>query len=95
MSSQGFYITVRTMVSRRLILIGIFNVIMSVAVYFTLKGLLAISPVDGKFQALLYVLICAIVGAVIYGALSLKSGLAQKLFGDRLTRITKKLGFGG
>ena len=83
------------MVSRRLILIGIFNVIMSVAVYFTLKGLLAISPVDGKMQALLYVLICAIVGAVIYGALSLKSGLAQKLFGDRLTRITKKLGFGG
>ena len=84
-----------TMVFRRLILIGIFNVIMIIAVYFTLKGLLAISPVDGKMQALLYVLICAFVGAVIYGALSLKSGLAQKLFGDRLTRITKKLGLGG
>ena len=83
------------MVFRRLILIGIFNVIMLIAVYFTLKGLLAISPVDGKMQALFYVLICAFVGAVVYGALSLKSGLAQKLFGDRLTRITKKLGFGG
>ncbi len=68
---------------------------MFIAVHFTLKGLLAISPVDGKMQALLYVLICAFVGAVIYGALSLKSGLAQKLFGDRLTRITKKLGLGG
>lgn len=83
------------MVLRRIILIAIFNVIMFVAVHFTLKGLLAISPVDGKMQALLYVLICAFVGAVIYGALSLKSGLAQKLFGDRLTRITKKFGFGG
>ena len=83
------------MVLRRIILIGIFNVIMFVAVHFTLKGLLAISPVDGKMQALLYVLICAFVGAVIYGALSLKSGLAQKLFGDRLTKITKKFGFGG
>lgn len=83
------------MVIRRTILIGIFNVIMFVAVHFTLKALLAISPVDGKMQALLYVMICAFVGAVVYGILSLKSGLAQKLFGDRLTRITKKLGFGG
>lgn len=83
------------MVFRRLILIGIFNVIMLVAVQLTLKGLLAISPVGGKMQALLYVLICAFVGAAVYGALSLKSGLAQKLFGDRLTKITKKLGFGG
>lgn len=83
------------MVFRRLILIGLFNVVMLIAVHYTLKGLLAISPVDGKMQALLYVMICAIVGVVVYGALSLKSGLAQKLFGDRLTRITKKLGFGG
>ncbi|MGN7388365.1 putative polysaccharide biosynthesis protein [Sporosarcina sp. SAFN-015] len=83
------------MVFRRLILIGIFNIIMLIAVHFTLKGLLAINPVEGKMQALLYVLICAVVGVVVYGALSLKSGLAQKLFGDRLTKITKKLGFGG
>lgn len=83
------------MVFRRLILIGLFNVVMLIAVHYTLKGLLAISPVDGKMQALLYVMICAIVGVVVYGALSLKSGLAQKLFGDRLTKITKKLGFGG
>ncbi|MCM3712125.1 putative polysaccharide biosynthesis protein [Sporosarcina luteola] len=83
------------MVFRRLILIGIFNVVMFIAVHYTLKGLLAFSPVSGKMQALLYVMICALVGVVVYGALSLKSGLAQKLFGDRLTRITKKLGFGG
>lgn len=81
------------MVFRRLVLIGILNVIMFVAVVLTLKGLTAISPVDGKMQALLYVLICAAVGGIIYGYLSLKTGLAQKLFGKRLTRFTDKLGF--
>ena len=81
------------MVFRRLILIGILNVVMFVAVVFTLKGLTAFSAVDGKMHALLYILICAFVGGVIYGYLSLKTGLAQKLFGKRLTRFTDKLGF--
>ena len=81
------------MVFRRLILIGILNVVMLIAVVFTLKGLTAISPVDGKMHAFLYILICATVGGIIYGYLSLKTGLAQKLFGKRLTRFTDKLGF--
>ncbi|MFD1207162.1 MULTISPECIES: polysaccharide biosynthesis protein [Sporosarcina] len=83
------------MVFRRLILIGIFNLIMWIAIHLTLKGLFAISPVEGKMQALLYILICAAVGAAIYGFLSFKTGLAQKLFGDRLNRILQKFGFGG
>ena len=70
------------MVFRRLILIGILNVVMFVAVVFTLKGLTAISPAEGKIHSFFYILICAIVGAAIYGYLSLKTGLAQKLFGD-------------
>lgn len=81
------------MVFRRLILIGILNLVMYIAVAFTLKGLRAISEADGKMHALLYILVCAVVGAAIYGYLSLKTGLAQKLFGDRLTRLTNKLGF--
>ena len=81
------------MVFRRLILIGVLNFVMFVAVALTLKGLTAISPVDGKMHALLYVLICAMVGVGIYGYLSLKTGLAQKLFGERLTKYTDKLGF--
>ncbi len=80
------------MVFRRLILIAILNIIMFVAVKYTLVGLTAISPADGKMQSLLYIFICAAVGATIYGYLSLKTGLAQKLFGERLTRFTKKLG---
>ncbi|CAM3150159.1 polysaccharide biosynthesis protein [Filibacter tadaridae] len=80
------------MVFRRIILIGIFNLIMFISVFITLKGLTAISVADGKIQALLYIFICAAVGGIIYGYLSLKTGLAQKLFGDRLKRITNKLG---
>lgn len=83
------------MVFRRLTLIVILNAIMFLAVTFTLKGLTAISPVDGKMQSILYILICATVGVAIYGYLSLKTGLAQKLFGERLTRFTSKLGFLG
>jgi hypothetical protein len=66
---------------------------MFVGVYFTLKGLTAFSAVDGKMHALLYILICTLVGGAIYGYLSLKTGLAQKLFGERITRFTDKLGF--
>ena len=83
-----------TMVFRRLILIGILNLVMLVAVVFTLKGLTAISPAEGKIHAFFYILICAVIGAAIYGYLSLRTGLAQKLFGDKLTRLTNKLGFG-
>ena len=72
---------------------SILNFIMFVVVYYLLKGLTAFSAVDGKMHALLYILICAFVGGVIYAYLSLKTGLAQKLFGERLTRFTKKLGF--
>lgn len=82
-------------VVRRVILIGILNLFMLVVVWLTLKGLTAIHPVEGKVQAFFYVLICALVGAVLYGYLALKSGLAQKLFGERLTRWTAKLGVGG
>jgi O-antigen/teichoic acid export membrane protein len=81
------------MVFRRIILIGILNLVMFVGVYFTLKGLTAFSAVDGKMHALLYILICTLVGGAIYGYLSLKTGLAQKLFGERITRFTDKLGF--
>lgn len=81
------------MVFRRLILIGLLNVVMFIIVGLTLKGLTAIGPADSKMHALLYVFICAVVGVVVYGYLSLKTGLAQKLFGERLTRFTDKLGF--
>ena len=83
------------MVIRRLFLILAFNAVMFAGVWLTNKGLnLAHIPV-GRWQALLYVMIGSFVGMVIYGALALKSGLAQQLFGDRLTRIMGRFGLGG
>lgn len=81
------------MVFRRLILIVLLNIVMLISVMLTLKGLNTFSPADDKMQALLYIFICAGVGSVIYGYLSLKTGLAQKIFGARLTKYTDKLGF--
>src|SRR5690606_14840729 len=72
------------MVVRRLILIGILNAIMLAAVLLTLKVLNLFGGADNKIQALLYIFVCAAVGAGVYGYLSLKIGLAQKLFGARL-----------
>ncbi|MEK3933830.1 polysaccharide biosynthesis protein [Sporosarcina sp. FSL W7-1349] len=80
------------MVVRRLILIGILNAIMLAAVLLTLKVLNLFGGADTKMQALLYILVCAAVGAGVYGYLSLKVGLAQKLFGARLKRLTSKFG---
>ena len=83
------------MVIRRLFLILAFNAVMFAGVWLTNKGLnMAHIPV-GRWQALLYVMIGSGVGMVIYGFLALKSGLAQQLFGDRLTRIMRRIGFGG
>lgn len=80
------------LVYRRVLLIVIFNVIMLIPVYFVYYGLHSIMNPESRAQGLLLILICATIGAVIYGFLSLKSGLADRLFGDRLTRFKRKLG---
>lgn len=81
-------------VVRRIILILVFNAVMLASVLLVHKGLYAIHVPAGKLQALLYVLICSGIGAGVYGYLSLRSGLAQKLLGDRITRVTNKLKIG-
>ena len=55
-------------------------------------GLYAIAPADTKLLALLYTMICASVGAAFYAFVSFKLGLAQKLLGERVTRIAAKFG---
>lgn len=80
------------LVKRRLILIGMLNAIMLGSILIVLKLLNMFGVADSKMQALLYIAICAFVGACVYGYLSLKTGLAQKLFGNRLKRLTSKFG---
>ncbi|PID20700.1 cell division protein [Sporosarcina sp. P3] len=83
------------MVIRRLFLILGFNAVMFAGVWLANKGLNMVHIPVGRWQALLYVMIGAGVGMVIYGFLAFKSGLAQQLFGDRLTRMMRRIGLGG
>ncbi|ODV57786.1 cell division protein [Lysinibacillus fusiformis] len=81
------------MVVRRVVLIALLTMAMAISVLFVHKLLeLLMGPVDSKFSALLFSVICAVVGVAVYGFLSLRIGLAQKLLGERLTRIMSKLG---
>lgn len=81
------------LLTRRMILIGGMNAIMAVVVLIVHLVLIFIDPIDGKFDSLLYIIICAAVGAVVYGYMAFRTGLAQKLLGDRITRIASKFGF--
>jgi len=81
------------MVVRRVLLIALLTMAMAISVLIVHKLLeLIMGPVDSKFSALLFSVICAVVGVAVYGFLSLRIGLAQKLLGERLTRIMSKLG---
>jgi len=81
------------MVVRRVVLIALLTMAMAISVLIVHKLLeLLMGPVDSKFSALLFSVICAVVGVAVYGFLSLRIGLAQKLLGERLTRIMSKLG---
>jgi hypothetical protein len=53
--------------------------------------LLFILTPESKFQSLVIIIACAGVGTVIYFYLGLKSGLVNRLFGDRVDQIKRKL----
>jgi len=81
------------MVMRRIFLIMVVNVGMLSLVFIVKWGLEKVFSIDNKFEALLVIIVCASIGAAFYGFVTLRLGLAQKLFGERLTRFTKKIGF--
>ncbi|MEK5147773.1 MULTISPECIES: polysaccharide biosynthesis protein [Psychrobacillus] len=81
------------MVVRRVMLIIIVNVIMLVLVFLVKLGFGQFMTIDTKLEGLLAIIVCAGIGAVFYAFVTLRLGLAQKLFGERLTRFTKKIGF--
>ncbi len=76
---------------RRSLLIVIFAGIMWAGTEIVYKLLLLFFTPASKFQSLLMIIVCAAVGAVIYFYLGLKSGLVNRLFGDRVDRIKRKL----
>ena len=81
------------MVIRRVMLILIVNVAMLVLVFIIKLGLGKFMAIDTKLEGLLAIIVCAGIGAIFYAFVTFRLGLAQKLFGERLTRFTKKFGF--
>ena len=72
-------------------MIVIFAGIMWAGTEIVYKLLLLFLTPESKFQSLLIIIVCAAVGAVIYFYLGLKSGLVNRLFGDKVDRIKRKL----
>lgn len=77
---------------RRITLITLINVAMLIVVVIVRMLLLQIMPAESKFGALLIILIVGTIGGLVYGAIGIRLGIAQKLFGERLTKYTKKFG---
>lgn len=78
----------RTM--RRFIGIASFSIVMFAAVFAAVKlGGLFLSPYQ-RLSAILLSGLAVAVGVLVYGGLSLKTGLAENLLGSRVTRIMQK-----
>lgn len=82
------------MVFRRILLIVSLTLAMAIGVLLAHRGLILLfGEVEGKLSAITYVTVCGAVGVAIYGYLSLRLGLAQKLLGEKITKYSRKLGF--
>ncbi|MEH7502184.1 polysaccharide biosynthesis protein [Neobacillus drentensis] len=79
------------LVWRRSLLIIIFAGLMWAGTEIVYKLLLLFLSPASKGQSVLLIVISAGVGAVIYFYLGLKSGLVNRLFGDRVDKIKQKL----
>lgn len=78
----------RTM--RRFIGIASFSIVMFAAVFAAVKlGGLFLSPYQ-RLSAMLLSGLAVAVGVLVYGVLSLKTGLAENILGSRVTRIMQK-----
>lgn len=81
------------MVVRRIILIVLMNIVMAIAVFAALAGVDLFIDMDTKIHSIFRILIVGAIGGAVYGYLGLKTGIAQKLLGERLTKYTRKFGF--
>ncbi|GHN36622.1 putative polysaccharide biosynthesis protein [Lactobacillus delbrueckii] len=77
-------------IMRRFIGIASFSIVMFAAVFAAVKlGGLFLSPYR-RLSAMLLSGLAVAVGVLVYGVLSLKTGLAEKILGSRVTRIMQK-----
>lgn len=76
---------------RRFIGIALFSIIMFGFVLLVVHiGGLILSPKQ-RISSMILIIFAVLVGIVIYGFLSLKTGLAENILGSKITKITEKL----
>lgn len=76
---------------RRFIGIALFSIIMFGFVLLVVHiGGLILSPKQ-RISSMILIILAVLVGIVIYGFLSLKTGLAENILGSKITKITEKL----
>ena len=80
------------LVFRRTVLIFILTFVMAASVLLVNHLLHMLGTPSNKFVTAIYLAISVIVGVVVYGYLSLRIRLAQKLLGNRITKIANKIG---
>jgi O-antigen/teichoic acid export membrane protein len=76
---------------RRSLLIIIFSIVMILAASISYWLLTLFLSPESKWQAIIIIGLCALVGAVIYAYLGFKSNLVYFLFGDKAIRVKEKL----
>ncbi|AYC29891.1 putative polysaccharide biosynthesis protein [Paenisporosarcina cavernae] len=81
------------LIIRRIGWISLMNVALFAVAWVSRKLILLVWSPDTKLEALLFLFIIAMIGGAVYAYLGLRSGIAQKLFGARLTKYTKKFGW--
>ena len=78
-------------VTRRIILILIFSGLMAGVTMAFYEVLVEFLSPAAKFQSIVIIGISALVGAAVYFYLGLRTKLVDRLFGDRVTKIKRKL----
>ncbi|WP_239254869.1 putative polysaccharide biosynthesis protein [Listeria ilorinensis] len=81
-----------SLIFRRTVLFFFLTAAMAAAVLLAYFGLATFISPDHKLSALLLVIICGVIGAGVYGYLSLKLHLSDKLFGPRGKAFRQRLG---
>lgn len=79
------------LVIRRTALISVFTAIMAVIVWGVEVGLSLFLNTENRWQSIVIVLMCIVMGGLFYAAVSLKSKLAHRLFGSRIETLQRKL----
>lgn len=78
------------MTARRILLIFILGIVMSLITWLVRNGLYNVFNPDRKFQAFMIIMICVAIGVISYGWLVLRVRLADQLLGRKARKFRRK-----